>query len=104
MCARVCILKQGQILALNTPERLKASIGYDFRLDMYQNQATLTQKKEFDSLIPDLIDIARSKLKKFELNPSIITDQNKLSLLVQTSESQEVKDLIIIIIDNFPDI
>lgn len=47
MCKRVCILKQGQILALNTPEKLKASIGYDFRLDIYPQQATLTQTKEF---------------------------------------------------------
>ena len=74
MCERVFILKQGQILALNTPERLKASIGYDFRLDIYQQQATLPQNKEFSLLIPDIIDFAISKLKKFELNPSIITD------------------------------
>lgn len=74
MCERVCILKQGQILALNTPERLKASIGYDFRLDIFQLQATLAQKKEFALLIPEIIDLAISKLKKFELNPSIITD------------------------------
>jgi ABC-type multidrug transport system ATPase subunit len=47
MCKRVCILKQGQILALDTPEKLKASIGYDFRLDIYPQQSTFTQTKEF---------------------------------------------------------
>ena len=47
MCERVCILKQGEILALNTPEKLKASIGYDFRLDIYPQQATLSKTREF---------------------------------------------------------
>jgi hypothetical protein len=45
-----------------------------------------------------------SKLRKFELNPSIITDQSKLSLLVQSSESQDVQDLIRMIIENMQDL
>ena len=62
------------------------------------------QKKDFYLLIPCIIDFAISKLKKFELNPNIITDQNKLSLLVQSSESQEVQVLIRMIIENLPDL
>ena len=104
LCDRVCILKDGKVLATDTPVQINHQIGFDYLLTLYNPSKEYFSTKEFSESIPSIHSLVHSSLggggTSYQLLPTW-NEETRISYLIKESGAA-VQDLTSTLKEQYP--